>query len=385
MTRVTGPWITAPSTQQVCTMLEKGGHKALLVGGCVRNALMREPVGDVDIATDARPERVIHLARKSDLKAVPTGMEHGTITVVAHGTPFEVTTFREDVETHGRHALVAFGTDMNRDARRRDFTVNALYALRDGTVLDPLGGLDDITARVIRFIGDPEARIREDFLRILRFFRFYAWYGDPRHGLDRDGLAACAALAEGIHQLSKERLGTEMRKLLAAPDPAPAVAAMRQCGVLARILPGAMDAALSLLVHLENTTGTPPDAVRRLACLGGAAPDTDLRLSRSEARDVADIRAAALGAAAPGELGYRLGASRGRDALLVRLALMEQPVADAALADIERGARAVFPVKASDLMPALSGPELGQRLRALEMAWIASDFTRDRDNLLQED
>ncbi|WP_135502723.1 CCA tRNA nucleotidyltransferase [Roseovarius aestuariivivens] len=384
MTRVAGPWIDAPETQAVCAMLEEAGHEAYLVGGCVRNALLNEPVGDVDITTDAHPERVIALAEAAGLKPVPTGIDHGTVTVIANGTPFEVTTFRKDVETDGRHAVVSFAEDITSDARRRDFTVNALYARRDGTVLDPLGGMADITDRRIRFIDDAELRIREDYLRILRFFRFYAWYGDPEGGLDRDGLAACADLADGIDGLSRERIGAEMRKLLAAPDPAPAVAAMRQAGALSHVLPGSTDAALSLLIHLEIASGVDPDPIRRLACLGGESVDTALRLSRAEARDFARIRAGALGSATAGELGYRLGPDRGRDALLLRAALMEQGVRDSELADITRGARAVLPVSATDFMPDLSGPELGAKLKDLETAWIASDFTLDRDTLLQE-
>ena len=382
MIRLTGPWLTAPETQRVCAMLEDGGHAAFVVGGCVRNELMGEPVGDVDIATDAHPDRVIALSSAAGLRPVPTGLDHGTVTVIADGTPFEVTTFRKDVQTDGRHAVVAFATDIASDARRRDFTVNALYARRDGALSDPLGGLDDVMARRMRFIGDAETRIREDYLRILRFFRFHAWYGNPDHGLDADGLAACAVLADGIDTLSKERIGAEMRKLLAAPDPAPAIAAMRHAGVLRHALPGASDAALSLLVHLESANAMTPDPIRRLACLGGEAVATDLRLSRAEARAYADIRAAALGTAPAQELGYRLGPEKGRDAVVLRAALLEQPVDLAQLADITHGAQAIFPVKATDLMPDLSGPELGARLKSLEEAWIASGFALDRAALL---
>ena len=174
-----------------------GGHAILFVGGCVRNALLGRPVADIDLATDARPEAVIALAKGAGLNPVPTGIAHGTITVVAAGQPFQVTTFRRDVETFGRHAVVAFSDDIAEDAARRDFTLNALYALPDGTVVDPLGGLPDLRAGRVRFVGDPAARIAEDYLRILRFFRMTAWYGDPAAGLDRDSLAACAARQEG--------------------------------------------------------------------------------------------------------------------------------------------------------------------------------------------
>jgi len=238
----------------------------------------------------------MRLAEAAGLKPVPTGIDHGTVTVVSDGKPHEVTTFREDVDTFGRHAEVAFGSDLQADARRRDFTMNALYAQPDGTVIDPLGGMDDLAARRVRFIGDAAARIAEDYLRILRFFRFHAHYGDPASGLDADALAACAANLDGLDGLSRERVGAEMRKLLSAPDPAPAAAAMQAAGVLAIVLPGADTRALAPLVHLEDRTTTPPDAIRRLAALGGADVAERLRLSRAEAKRLA--RLAEAGAAA---------------------------------------------------------------------------------------
>jgi len=175
---------------------------------------MKVTVNDIDLATDARPERVLELAVEAEIKAVPTGLDHGTVTLVVDGQGFEVTTFRDDVETDGRHAVVAFSEDIETDARRRDFTINALYADRGGAVIDPLGGLIDIPERRIRFIDDADARIREDGLRILRFFRFYAAYGDPEAGLDADGLAACASNLEMLEDLSAERIGAEIRKCL---------------------------------------------------------------------------------------------------------------------------------------------------------------------------
>ncbi|MFZ1479437.1 MAG: CCA tRNA nucleotidyltransferase, partial [Paracoccaceae bacterium] len=253
--KVSGQWLERAETQKVCSALRDAGWQALPVGGCVRNALLGVPVADVDIATDARPETVSDLAKKAGFKVVPTGIEHGTVTVIAGGVPYEITTFRRDVETDGRRAVVAFSDRLEDDAARRDFTMNALYALPDGTVIDPLGGIADLKARRVRFVGDAGTRIREDYLRILRFFRFHAWYGDSGAGLDADGLAACAELSAGIETLSSERLGAEMRKLLAAADPAPAVAAMAQAGVLRQVLPGADHRALAPLVHLEEGAG----------------------------------------------------------------------------------------------------------------------------------
>ena len=239
MTEITADWLQDPAAQAVFAMLESAGYQALAVGGCVRNHLLGVPVKDVDIATDARPEQTMELARKAGLKPVPTGIDHGTITVVSAGTPFEVTTFRRDVATDGRRAVVAFSTNLTEDARRRDFTMNALYCTRSGHLVDPLNGLPDLRARHLRFIDDASLRLTEDHLRALRFFRFYALYCDPVQGPDPEALAAIAANLDGLARLSKERIGAEMRGLLGAPDPAPALAIMQQCGVLARVLPGA--------------------------------------------------------------------------------------------------------------------------------------------------
>jgi len=239
VTRITAPWLTSPDTARLFDLFTQHGFQLLCVGGCVRNSLFGVPVSDIDMASDARPDDVIRMAEAAQLRVIPTGIDHGTVTVISGGTSYEITTFRSDVDTDGRHATVAFSNDHIEDAKRRDFTFNALYVGRDGTVLDPVQGLPDIAARQVRFIGDAQARITEDTLRILRFFRFFAWYGDPDGGIDPEGLAACAQGAEGLEGLSAERIGTEMIKLLSAPDPSRAIAAMQASGVLARVMPGA--------------------------------------------------------------------------------------------------------------------------------------------------
>jgi len=380
--KIDAPWLNAPETQAVCAALTGAGFQALFVGGWVRNALLEAEVSDIDIATDALPEKVMALCAAAGLKAVPTGIEHGTITVISNHTPYEVTTFRRDVETDGRRAVVAFASDPVQDAHRRDFTMNALYAAPDGTVLDPLGGLDDLRARRVRFIDDAEARIREDYLRILRFFRFHAWYGDATGGLDADGLAACAALSGGIETLSKERIGAEIKKLLSAPDPAPSVSAMAQAGVLQQVLPGADAKPLAPLVHFEAEAGVTPDAMRRLAALGGEEPFEHLRLSREEANRLSHLRSE-IGTAVPAAaLGYGLGADAARDVLLLRAAIFETPMPAGWAEDSARGALAQFPIKAADLMPALTGPALGARLKELEARWVASGFALSKAELL---
>ncbi|CTQ49412.1 CCA tRNA nucleotidyltransferase [Jannaschia donghaensis] len=373
--RVTDDWLTAPATQAVFAMLGDAGHRALAVGGCVRNALIGAPVSDIDIASDAPPARVMDLAQAAGLKAIPTGIDHGTVTVVSGGIAHEITTFRRDEATDGRHAIVAFSTDVAEDAARRDFTMNALYAQADGTVVDPLGGLPDLRARHVRFIGDAGARITEDYLRILRFFRFTAWYGDPALGLDADGLAACAEHADGLARISAERIGAETCKLLAAPDPAPVVAAMAQSGILQRILPGADATALPVLVHVVPTA----DWIARLALLGGDV--TGLRLSKAQAKTLGAVSAAARDDIAPFALGDMLG-PRAIDAIAIRAALLGTPPAPDALAEARRGAGDVFPLQASDLMPDLRGPALGRGLTLARDLWRARKGDVSKDDLI---
>ena len=371
-------WVSNHGTQALCAALGLSGYSALFVGGCVRNALLGVPVSDIDIATDARPEMVSDIAEQAGFKVFPTGIDHGTVTVIAAGLPHEVTTFRRDVATDGRRAVVAFSTDIAEDAARRDFTMNALYALPSGEVVDPLGGMADLRARLVRFVGDPHQRIREDYLRILRFFRFHAVYGDPSAGIDAEGLAACAELVDGIADLSRERIGAEMRKLLAAPNPAPSIAAMAQAGVLAHVLPGSDPRALAPLIHLED--GLPPRWQRRLAVLGGTAEN--LRLSRQEVAELGRIRDEIGTTLTPAALGWTLGEVPAQDVILCRAALIESPLPPDWHGEVQRGAQSVFPVSAADLMPGLQGPDLGARLKALQARWLDSNLTLGKDALL---
>ncbi len=381
--RVGGDWLENANTQRVMRALEDAGYQAYAVGGCVRNALLDAPIADVDIATDALPEQVQALAKSAGLRSVPTGIDHGTITVISKGEPFEVTTFRRDVSTDGRRATVEFSRDMKDDALRRDFTVNALYVARDGTLVDPLGGLPDIRARRIRFIEDADKRIEEDYLRILRFFRFYAWYGDPDQGPDPEGLAACGAHVDGIARLSKERLGAEMKKLLAAPDPAPSVGAMAACGALAQVLAGADAQYLAPLVHLEQAHGFVPRWQRRLVALGGENLSKALRLSKAEDRYLKAVRAAMEAGKGPAATAYMFGKDQAIDAKLVESAMFGQDLPANFLPEVERGASAEFPVKAADLMERLgTGPQLGLELVRLETLWIDADFRIGKDDLL---
>ena len=378
--RVEADFINDPASLAIFELLAAAGYPAYFVGGCVRNALIAAPVADIDISTPALPEQVTEVCRDGGLKVIPTGIEHGTVTVVSDGKPHEITTFRKDVETDGRRAVVAFSTEMIDDAQRRDFTMNALYADAKGRVIDPLSGLSDLQARRVRFILDADQRIKEDYLRSLRFFRFHAWYGDPDSGLDADALAAISDNLDGLDHLSAERVGAEMIRLLAAPDPASALAAMTQTGVLGRIIPGSDPKDVAPLVHLEGKR--PPDAMRRLAALGGQDVADRLRLSRAQERQLEVLRAGMGSTESAGTLGYRHGAEPAFDILLLRHASMGTVPDPRDIAAAAIGARQVFPIKAADLMPELSGAHLGKRLKELEEIWIRSDFRLSKSDLL---
>lgn len=379
MTRVGGDWLTSAATQAVFAAFEAQGLEVFCVGGCVRNALLGLPVADVDMSTAARPEQVIALSKAHGFKAIPTGIEHGTVTVIVAETGFEITTFRKDVETDGRRAVVAFSDHLEDDARRRDFTMNALYADRHGTVIDPLGGMPDLTARRIRFIDDADARIREDYLRILRFFRFFARFSEASP--DPDTLDAIARNTDGLGQLSVERVTTELLNLLAVPDPAHAVGIMQQTGVLNAILPGADPQFLAPLVHVEGSLGLQPDPLARLAALAGGDAISSLRLSKAQIKRVEALQTEAFSTHCPAALGAVLGQTDALQALALRAAMASAPVDASVRSDVAWGAAQQFPVRASDLQPAYSGPVLGKRLAVLRAAWLASGLTLTKDAL----
>lgn len=359
-----------------------GGHQIYYVGGCVRNALLGTSASDVDMATSATPQQVITLAKAAGLKPVPTGIDHGTITVVSHGIGYEVTTFRRDVETDGRRAVVAFSTDIRDDARRRDFTMNALYADRDGNVIDPLGGVGDLRNRRVRFIEDADQRIREDFLRTLRYFRFHAWYGDTSGGLDADALSAIGSNLDGLVTLSAERVGVEFQKLLSAHDPSTALAAMAQTGVLGIILPGTDIRFALLMIHGSDVCVLTPDWLGRLVAIGGEKVPERLRFSKSDHRRYDTIRKAAFEGGPLLETAFEHGDGAAVQAYLIRCAISETMPDGLFIEKLRAAAAQVFPISARDLMPAFQGPALGARLAELKTAWVRSSFALKKEELL---
>ena len=397
-------WLDDNDLQRLLRALNEDGE-AKIAGGAVRNALLGEGVVDVDVATTHEPARARKVLEGAGFRVVPTGIEHGTVTAIGDGDPIEVTTLREDVETDGRHATVSFGTDWRRDAERRDLTMNALYMEADGTVYDPLGVEDDVHARRVRFVGDAETRIREDYLRSLRFFRFFAWYGAFRP--DADGLRAAARTKDGLSDLSPERVWSELKRLLAAPDPGRALLWMRQTGVLSAVVPeteGWGIDAVPGLVATERAFGWTPDPLLRLCamirphCETVEAVAKRLKLSNEErdrllAWSQAERPIPSRSDPELARLMYRT--TEGGTVDTLRLALAKAHAAE----DIEEVAqfrrqfdfamnweRPDMPVQGRDLIERsmTPGPAVGERLREIEDRWVKSDFALSKDELLAE-
>ena len=389
-------WWRSRTLKAILAALDRDGEEARVVGGAIRNALFGLPPGDIDIATTATPDVVTERIVAAGFKVAKTGIEHGTVTAVANGRPFEITTLRTDVETFGRKATVRFGRDWRADAERRDFTMNALSADRDGQVHDYTGGLADLDARVVRFIGEPAQRIAEDYLRILRFFRFHAAYGEGEP--DRAGIAACIAARHGLSQLSRERVRMELLKLLVARRAAAVVRVMTDGGIMQDVLGGvAYIAHLDAMVAIEHALMREADAMRRLAALSvWIVEDAErlslrLRLSGAEtktlvvmadgwwritrAQSETDARA----------LLYATGPDGYCNRTLLAWARAGDAADDAAWSHLvrlpERWTAPVFPLKGADLIArgVVKGRALGKALRHAEAAWIASDFSDDRD------
>ncbi len=395
------PWLRARETRLLIDALTVSGSDVRFVGGCVRDALVGRTVRDIDVATPDTPERVCALLAQAGIRTVPTGIEHGTVTAIVHGRPFEVTTLRRDVETFGRRARVAFTDDWVADAARRDFTMNAMSCRRDGTLFDPFGGYADLTSGRVRFVGDPTRRIAEDVLRLLRFFRFYAHYGTPPP--DAEALDACQAAAHLLPTLSAERVRQELLRLLEADSAGTVLRLMADCGVLVHVLPEAVGFdRIEALIRLERRHAT-PDPLRRLAALLPADPSVAnevgrrLRLSNAENRRLSEI-AKFVDTVDPGAEPramrrglYHIGAERFIDLLLLNAAAdgggtgADDRIATG-LAEAARWTAPRLPVGGRDAaaVGVKAGPAVGRILAAVEAWWVEEDFRPDRDACLRQ-
>ena len=378
-------WLNEPRLQAVLAVLNTGGGETRVAGGAVRNALLGLPIADVDLATTLEPRDVVQLAKGAGFGVHPTGIEHGTVTVVNRAAAFEVTTLRRDVETDGRHAKVIFTKNFAEDSARRDFTINAIYCDRNGEVTDYTEGYADILRKRIKFVGKASARISEDYLRILRFFRFHAAYG--KGAPDREGLAACTRLRKGLQQISAERIRQELMKLLAAPRAVETLQVMAKCGILKLILPYADE--WRVLKRL------PPDPILRLAVLArdANALKDPLRLSNEEAARIATLVSApdlspVLRDKERRALLYSLGPNQWRDAVQLCFARSRAKVGDRAWAKLLRFSdqwqAPQFPLKGDDLLRKghAAGPLIGAFLQRAEDYWIAGDFSANKTELL---
>jgi poly(A) polymerase len=390
--------MTEPATRAVLAAIQANGARVRFVGGCVRDSLLARPITDIDIATPDPPSVVINLLKEAEVHAIPTGIEHGTVTAVFEGRHFEITTLRHDIETFGRRARVAYTDDWVIDATRRDFTINALYCDPDGAIFDPTGGLVDLDAGHVRFVGDPVQRIDEDFLRILRFFRFQAYFG--RTPPDETALAACRARAHNLGILSAERVCGELLRLLAAPEPAEALRLMAAFDVLDQVLPEARAIPrLERLVELERETGGDP--LRRLAAVlevdgtGAAAVAERLRMSNAQKEQLVVVAArpvkisAKMEAKAARRALYAVGAERFRDLVLIGWAEEEDGHANdwrRLIASADDWHPPELPVRGADVihLGVAEGPRVGEIMAAIEAWWIDGDFAADRDTTLAE-
>lgn len=393
------PFIDDAGAQAILSALPDGSTR--FVGGCIRNALWGEPVADIDLATQIAPETVVTLLKDAKIKTVPTGIAHGTITAVVSGKPYEITTLRRDVETDGRRAVIAYTDDWAEDAQRRDFTVNALYADQSGEVFDPTGeGLADIEARRFRFVGDADQRVREDYLRILRLFRFVAWYGRDAK-ITKEALTACRENRSGLKTLSAERVWSETKKLLSAPDPVRSVRIMLQQELLDTLLPEASNVdGLSCMVSLEGREAIKPDPMLRLMAMMGREPlpavlmAKRLRMSNKEADRLkawasdGESLSSDMSERARMQAIYRSGKQTILDRARLRAAGATDPLESSrwmVLADLALGwTPPAFPLRGADLVKAgvPKGPKLGKALAALEALWVRSGFSTEKPQLL---
>ncbi len=397
------PWLNHPSLQKLFAVMNEGGQETRVVGGAVRNHLLAAPVTDIDLATTLSPQQVIERAEKAGFKTIPTGIDHGTVTLVINGQTYEITSLRKDIKTDGRHAIVEYGTDWLQDASRRDFTMNALYVSHDGTLHDPLGtGQDDVKARKLRFIGTSEHRIQEDYLRTLRFYRLAAQYGEPP--FDSAAIRATIKCRQGLANLSPERVNNELVKLLKAPLAKQILPLLYQNGLLSQILASAPNLIPALRgINIENHLNLPPNSMFRLSLLAVYHQGDIKRLKKlfklSNAQEDTLQMSQAYKALPPLDVNagdehhkahYVLGSQAYTLAFLTKWATGKHATNDQSITKLfqKESNRIVptFPLSGKDLIYAgvQPGPDLGKKLKALENIWLEKNFTLTTDELLQK-
>lgn len=377
-------WLRNPSAQKLSKLYKNFGYQVLFVGGCVRNTILKMPVTDIDLATDAQPEEIIKIAKENNIRFVPTGLAHGTITLIIDNTNYQITTFRTDFDHDGRYAKVEFTESLLLDASRRDLTINALYCNHVGEVIDPLNGLDDIKKQKIKFIGNPNERIKEDNLRILRFFRFQAIYGNKNLEIDSIALEACHNHKSKLAALSKERITSELRKILSAPNPLEVIIKMNETGVLNELFQKVSIDSLEAYLKTEEKFKININWLGRLLSLQVTQEEESLKLTRCEFKFLKQTKSAIENQIHVLEFSYYNGVENGKIYSILQNFRHNIILSKNLLNQINSLATKKFPITAKDLMPEIRGKKLGEALRSLEDRWIKSNFTLSKKDLLAE-
>ena len=378
-------WLRNPSAQKLSKLYKNFGYQVLFVGGCVRNTILKMPVTDIDLATDAQPEEIIKIAKENNIRFVPTGLAHGTITLMIDNKNYQITTFRTDFDHDGRYAKVEFTESLLLDASRRDLTINALYCNHVGEVIDPLNGLDDIKKQKIKFIGNPNERIKEDNLRILRFFRFQAIYGNKNLEIDSIALEACHNHKSKLAALSKERITSELRKILSAPNPLEVIIKMNETGVLNELFQKVSIDSLEAYLKTEEKFKININWLGRLLSLQVTQEEESLKLTRCEFKFLKQTKSAIENQIHVLEFSYYNGVENGKIYSILQNFRHNIILSKNLLNQINSLATKKFPITAKDLMPEISGKKLGEALRSLEDRWIKSNFTLSKKDLLVEE
>ena len=377
-------WLRNPSAQKLSKLYKNFGYQVLFVGGCVRNTILKMPVTDIDLATDAQPEEIIKIAKENNIRFVPTGLAHGTITLIIDNKNYQITTFRTDFDHDGRYAKVEFTESLLLDASRRDLTINALYCNHVGEVIDPLNGLDDIKKQKIKFIGNPNERIKEDNLRILRFFRFQAIYGNKNLEIDSIALEACHNHKSKLAALSKERITSELRKILSAPNPLEVIIKMNETGVLNELFQKVSIDSLEAYLKTEEKFKININWLGRLLSLQVTQEEESLKLTRCEFKFLKQTKSAIENQIHVIEFSYYNGVENGKIYSILQNFRHNIILSKNLLNQINSLATKKFPITAKDLMPEINGKKLGEALRSLEDRWIKSNFTLSKKDLLAE-
>ena len=382
--QINSEWIKNKVTQNILKIFEGADHNAYLVGGCIRNSILNIPVTDIDISTDATPQQTVDLFNRENFKVAPTGFSHGTVTVISEDIPYQITTMRSDQNTDGRHADVVFSDDIKKDAERRDFTINALYADSTGKIINPIGGLEDFNPLAIKFIGDPNNRIQEDYLRILRFFRFHAQFSELVTQFDKVALDAIKKNQDGLKKLSKERIWSELKKILSTSNPARSLYKMSQLGILEIILENKNVHNIKRFNLIEKKMGLEPEPIRRLVAITENTEDTFLNLSRKEAKKFSLLKGLLKKKHDPAELVYQFNREIAQSVLAIYTFYKGEKLKLSDIKKIEKACLFPCPITGAQISKYMDGEAVGIKIKEAQRAWINSNFKSDEAKILSD-